>query len=130
MSEYINRNSIYNKLEALFNYWLDNTVSANISVNMAKQKILPMVMEEIPVNLDKELNDAQRDATNYLIKELRTIIPVALWDKTAEELSADQCYSLWQYCLECIREMKDAWEAENGENLVWVPGHYEEVKDG
>lgn len=125
MNEYINRNSIYNKLEALFNYWLDNTVSSNISVNMAKQKILPMLMEEIPIDLSKELNDAQRDITNYLIQELRTIIPKALWDKIAEELSADQCYSFWQYCLECIREMKDAWEEVNGENLVWVPGHFE-----
>lgn len=87
-------------------------------------------MKEIPIDLDKELNNAQRDATNYLIKDLREIIPKALWDKTAEKLSADQCYSFWQYCLEGIRKMKDAWEEANGENLVWVPGHYEEVKDG
>lgn len=129
MSEYINRDSIYNKLESLFNYWLDNTVSSNISVNVVKQKVLPMIMEEIPTDFDQELNCAQRDIQNYLIKDLREIIPEALWDKTAEKLSADQCYSCWQYCLECLREMKDAWEAENGENLVWVPGHYEEVKD-
>lgn len=87
-------------------------------------------MDEEIIDLGKEIRDAQRDTTNYLIQELRTIIPKALWDKTAEELSADQCYSLWQYCFECVREMKDSWETENGSNLVWVPGHYEEIKNG
>lgn len=27
--------------------------------------------------------------------------------------------------LNCFTEMADAWEEVNGENLVWVPGHYE-----
>lgn len=59
------------------------------------------------------------------IEELKAKIPEALYDNISEKLAADQCYSIWQYCLECVQEMADAWEEVNGENLVWVPGHYE-----
>lgn len=59
------------------------------------------------------------------IEELKAKIPEALYDNISEKLAADQCYSIWQYCLECVQEMADAWEELNGENLVWVPGHYE-----
>ena len=58
-------------------------------------------------------------------QELKERIPTALFDKVSEELLKDQCYSIWIHCLECITEMADAWEEVNGENLVWVPGHYE-----
>lgn len=57
--------------------------------------------------------------------EIRERIPVALWDKISEDLIRDQCLSLWTCCIECIKEMADAWEEVNGEDLVWVPGHYE-----
>lgn len=62
------------------------------------------------------------------IQEIKDKIPPALWDKKSEELLRDQCLSLWIYCLECISEMADAWEEINGENLVWIPGHYEKEK--
>lgn len=58
-------------------------------------------------------------------QELKKRIPTALFDKVSEELLKDQCCSIWIHCLECITEMADAWEEVNGENLVWVPGHYE-----
>lgn len=48
MNECINRNSIYNKLQALFNYWLNSIESQTISISYAKQRILPMIMEELP----------------------------------------------------------------------------------
>lgn len=59
------------------------------------------------------------------IEELKAKIPKALYDNISEKLAADRCYSIWQYCLDCVQEMADAWEELNGENLVWVPGHYE-----
>lgn len=59
------------------------------------------------------------------IQEVKERIPAALFDRVSEELLKDQCCSTWIYCLECINEMADAWEEVNGENLVWVPGHYE-----
>lgn len=62
------------------------------------------------------------------IQEIKDKIPPALWDKKSEELLRDQCLSLWICCLECISEMADAWEEINGENLVWIPGHYEKEK--
>lgn len=62
------------------------------------------------------------------IQEIKNKIPPALWDKKSEELLRDQCLSLWICCLECISEMADAWEEVNGENLVWIPGHYEKEK--
>lgn len=62
------------------------------------------------------------------IQEIKDKIPPALWDKKSEELLYDQCLSLWICCLECISEMADAWEEVNGENLVWIPGHYEKEK--
>ena len=62
------------------------------------------------------------------IQEIKDRIPPALWDKKSEELLRDQCLSLWICCLECISEMADAWEEVNGENLVWIPGHYEKEK--
>lgn len=48
MNECINRNSIYNKLQALFNYWLNSIESQTISISYAKQRILSMIMEELP----------------------------------------------------------------------------------
>lgn len=57
--------------------------------------------------------------------EIRERIPIALWDKVSEDLTRDQCYSYWQYCLECVQQMADTWEEVNGEDLIWVPGHYE-----
>lgn len=62
------------------------------------------------------------------IQEIKNKIPPALWDKKSEELLRDQCLSLWICCLECISEMANAWEEVNGENLVWIPGHYEKEK--
>lgn len=62
------------------------------------------------------------------IQEIKDKIPPALWDKKSEELLRDQCLSLWICCLECISEMANAWEEVNGENLVWIPGHYEKEK--
>ena len=37
------------------------------------------------------------------IEELKAKIPKALYEK----LAADQCYSIWQYCLDCVQEMAD-----------------------
>lgn len=55
------------------------------------------------------------------IEELKTMIPKALYDKASDTVHGDQ----WTACLECVQEMANAWEEVNGENLVWVPGHYE-----
>ena len=55
------------------------------------------------------------------IEELKTMIPKALYDKADDTVQGDQ----WTVCLECVQEMANAWEILNGENLVWVPGHYE-----
>lgn len=60
-----------------------------------------------------------------IIQEVKEKIPIALFDKVSEELLKDQCYSIWIHCLECITEMANTWEEVNGENLVWIPGHYE-----
>lgn len=62
---------------------------------------------------------------NKNIQEVKERIPPALYDRVSEELLKDQCCSTWIHCLECLVEMADAWEEINGENLVWVPGHYE-----
>ena len=62
---------------------------------------------------------------NENTQEVKERIPIALFDKVSEELLKDQCCSIWAHCLECITEMADAWEEVNGDNLVWVPGHYE-----
>lgn len=55
------------------------------------------------------------------IEELKTMIPKALYGKADDTVRGDQ----WTTCLECVQEMANAWEILNGENLVWVPGHYE-----
>ena len=62
---------------------------------------------------------------NY-INQVKEKIPTALYDKISEELLENQCCSIWICCLECLTEMANAWEEVNGENLVWVPGHYEQ----
>lgn len=62
---------------------------------------------------------------NENTQEVKERIPPGLYDRVSEELLKDQCCSIWIHCLECITEMADAWEEVNGENLVWVPGHYE-----
>lgn len=59
------------------------------------------------------------------IQQVKEKIPQALFDKVSEEFLKDQCCSTWIHCFECLVEMADAWEEINGENLVWVPGHYE-----
>lgn len=66
---------------------------------------------------------------NENIQEIKEKIPTALYDRVSEELLKDQCCSIWIHCLECITEMADAWEEVNGENLVWVPGHYERTSE-
>lgn len=58
-------------------------------------------------------------------QEVKKRIPPALFDRVSEELLKDQCCSTWTHCLQCITEMADAWGEVNGENLVWVPGHYD-----
>lgn len=63
------------------------------------------------------------------IDEVKERIPRALFDKVSDELMKDQCFSIWTHILECISEMADAWEEVNGENLVWVPGHYESTSE-
>lgn len=55
------------------------------------------------------------------IEELKTMIPKALYNKAVDTVHGDR----WTACLECVQEMANAWEELNGENLVWVPGHYE-----
>lgn len=65
------------------------------------------------------------DTTKNVVDQIKEKIPTALYDKVSEELLKDQCCSIWIHCIECLTEMKDAWEEVNGENLVWVPGHYE-----
>ena len=62
---------------------------------------------------------------NENIQEVKEKIPPAIYDRVSEDLLKDQCCSIWIHCLECITEMADAWDEVNGENLVWVPGHYE-----
>ena len=47
---------------------------------------------------DEAVNQAKND-----IYEIRERIPIALWDKVSEDLTRDQCYSYWQYCLECVK---------------------------
>lgn len=59
------------------------------------------------------------------IQQVKEKIPQALFDKVSEELLKDKCCSTWIHFLECLVEMADACEEINGENLVWVPGHYE-----
>lgn len=65
---------------------------------------------------------------NENVKEVTKKIPVALYDSVADRLRRDNCYSIWQICLECIEEMADAWEEVNGSDLVYVPAHFEKRK--
>ena len=68
---------------------------------------------------------APADTKAVVTNQIKEKIPSALYDKVSEDLLKDQCCSIWIHCLECITEMADAWKEVNGENLVWVPGHYE-----
>lgn len=86
-----------------------------------------MKYDPVKVPLDSAM--VERNTRNECINEIRPRIPEALWDKISEDLIRDQCLSLWACCIECIKEMADAWEEQNGENLVWVPGHYEVQKE-
>lgn len=70
-----------------------------------------------------------QDRINEDREEVKARIPTALFDKVSDELMKDQCFSIWTHILECISEMSDAWEEVNGENLVWVPGHYERTSE-
>lgn len=55
------------------------------------------------------------------IEELKAKIPEALYGKAVDTVRGDR----WTACLACVQEMANAWEELNGENLIWVPGHYE-----
>ena len=48
-------------------------------------------------------------------------------DKYIDKENCTKCthYDMFLDGSECITEMANAWEEVNGENLVWVPGHYE-----
>lgn len=125
MNVYIDRDKLYNKLSSLFNGWLEWFKDENMSVRYARDKILPMIMEEIPIDLYTKVLDSQYE----IVDKIQACIPAPLWDNKREWLLDETNYTKLNCCLECVREMKDSWEAENGSNLVWVPGHYEEVKD-
>lgn len=86
-----------------------------------------MKYDPVQVPLDSEM--VERTTRNDCITEIRSYIPEALWDRVSEELVRDQCLSLWICCMQCLQEMKESWEEQNGENLVWVPGHYEVRKE-
>lgn len=72
----------------------------------------------------KDIEDMKPCMNDY-IAEVKDRIPEALYDSVSEQLIRDQCLSIWIACLECLDEMRDAWEEVNGENLIWVPGHFE-----
>lgn len=63
------------------------------------------------------------------IQDLQKKIPPALFGCVSERLVKNGCYNLWAELLECIDEMREAWEAEYGSNLEWTPGHYQKLQE-
>lgn len=96
--------------------------------NLASGDVTKRELFEDMVILDIE-NMKPSDTDDY-VDEVKKRIPEALYDYISEQVIHDQCLSIWIACLECLDEMRDAWEEVNGENLVWVPGHFEKKKKG
>ena len=109
--QYIDKDRVCRVVEDVMDYIEENNI---ISSTIIRNKLVYEISQIAPA-------DTKAVATN----QIKEKIPSALYDKVSEELLKNQCYSIWISCLECLTEMADAWEEVNGENLVWVPGHYE-----
>ena len=109
--QYIDKDRVCKVVENVMDYIEEHNV---ISPTIIRNKLVYEISQILPA-------DVKRD----VIGEIKEKIPSALYDKVSEELLKDQCCSIWISCLECLTEMADAWKEVNGENLVWVPGHYE-----
>ena len=109
--QYIDKDRVCRVVEDVMDYIEEHNI---ISSTIIRNKLVYEISQIAPA-------DTKAVVTNQ-IKEKS--LP-ALYDRVSEDLLKDQCCSIWIHCLECITEMADAWEEVNGENLVWVPGHYE-----
>ena len=109
--QYIDKDKACKVVENVMDYIEEHNI---ISSTIIRNKLVYEISQILPADVKKDV-----------IGEIKEKIPSALYDKVSEELLKDQCYSIWISCLECLTEMADAWEEVNGENLVWVPGHYE-----
>lgn len=63
------------------------------------------------------------------VDDVYKYIPCALWDSVSEQMRQKRGIGYWLYCLECIKQMADAWKTLHGDNIIWVPGHYETLDD-
>ena len=111
MKQYIDKDKVCRVVDDVMDYIEEHNI---ISSTIIRNKLIYELSQIAPVNTEADVVD-----------QIKEKIPDALYDKVSEELLKDQCCSIWIHCLECLTEMKDAWEEVNGENLVWVPGHYE-----
>ena len=109
--QYIDKDRVCKVVENVMDYIEEYNI---ISSTIIRNKLVYEISQIPPADVKKDV-----------VGEIKEKIPSALYDKVSEELLKDQCYSIWISCLECLTEMADAWEEVNGENLVWVPGHYE-----
>lgn len=86
---------------------------------------LQFLLDELGIDAatvtDSHTENISENTDGEYIEELKTMIPKALYNKAVDTVHGDR----WTACLECVQEMANAWEELNGENLVWVPGHYE-----
>ena len=109
--QYIDKDRVCRVVEDVMDYIEENNI---ISSTIIRNKLVYEISQIAPA-----------DTKAVVANQIKEKIPSALYDKVSEDLLKDQCCSIWIHCLECITEMADAWEEVNGENLVWVPGHYE-----
>ena len=109
--QYIDKDRVCRVVEDVMDYIEENNI---ISSTIIRNKLVYAISQIAPA-----------DTKTVVTNQIKEKIPSALYDKVSEDLLKDQCCSIWIHCLECITEMADAWEEVNGENLVWVPGHYE-----
>ena len=109
--QYIDKDRVCKVVENVMGYIEEHNI---ISSTIIRNKLIYELSQIAPVDTEADVVD-----------QIKEKIPTALYDKVSEELLKDQCCSIWIHCIECLTEMADAWEEVNGENLVWVPGHYE-----
>lgn len=109
--QYIDKDRVCRVVDNVMDYIEEHNI---ISSTIIRNKLIYELSQIAPVDTETDVVD-----------QIKEKIPTALYDKVSEELLKDQCCSIWIHCIECLTEMADAWEEVNGENLVWVPGHYE-----
>lgn len=82
------------------------------------------------INIADYLKEFELVLTDNFTSKLKRHIPSAFYDETADIMSKENNGQATEsdIIFACIERLKTYWEEQNGEDLVYVPAHFEKRK--